>query len=113
MNNLIIENEKVIMFGELEEIQLTANQELIENYTKPWPVNQNQKKLCKRLCYWDDTTQEVKAKTQDMLNADIQAVIDREGQKKVLQEMGKILIECAEKNLTFGDFIDMIKNLII
>ncbi len=114
MNDLIIEESKIIMgMGDLSEIQLQETQTKIENYNKPWPVDEYSKKLSKNKCFWDDANQEVKAKTQEMLDIELNEKIKIEIDSYIIKEIPHIILECKQNNLTFAEFLDKIYQLTI
>jgi len=114
MNDIIIDGIIIFMGpGDLAEIDTIGTQQKIQNYIKEWPLDTNGNKLHKKLCWWDESVQEVKAKTQAMLDVDLQKEIDREIHKKILQQLGKLLVEAQNKSLTFADFLDTIQQVII
>ena len=92
MNCIIIEDTKIISWG-CAYYEIEEGQEVIKDYIKPWPLDKDDNKLPKHLCYWDSVNKEVKAKTPEMLIADDEKKI-ADDETAICGMLDKVLVDC-------------------
>lgn len=112
MNNLLIEDTKIIAFGEIEYIP-KSNQVLIQNYSKAWPVDDNNDKLPKKLCYWNIENQSVEEKLPAMIAADEEERLEKVLYGTITWKIPEWLIDCANNTLTFEELLDKIRTVLL
>ena len=112
MDYLILdENKNILCFLATEDIKksgikIEEDYEVI-NYKKLWPVDLENNKLPKNMCYWNTKEMEVKAKTQEMIDEEI-VEMENIKLKDICVMLNKIMYDCA----TYDDLKTKIAEMI-
>lgn len=108
MDTLVVDDTKIIAFGDIEGMTLQPEWLVYENYNKLWPKGIDGKKLPKALCKFSRIKIEVEAKTQEDLDAE-QAEKDKQYEyDKILQKLPELLQDAKTNSLTWEQFLDTI-----
>lgn len=107
MNDIIVEGEKIIAFGDVSGIEILPSQTKYQ-YLKAWPKDTNGKKLPKGLCKWAQIKYEVEAKTPEELDIEQVEKDKQEEYDIITQKLPELLQDAKTKGLTFEQFLDTI-----
>lgn len=107
MNDIIVEEGKIIAFGDVSAIEMLPGQTKYE-YLKAWPKDGNGKKLPKDLCKWVQIKYEVEAKTQEEIDIEQAEKDKQEESDKIMQKLPELLQNAKINSLTWEQFLDTI-----